>query len=444
MYIWCSVCVLFDWQTIVRLILVGGLLSVATSAQALRFEPGAGVGIEATSNAALDETNERSDVIAITYVGASLVHNDGPLSGNINASLNKHNYLNDTFDDQRFLKLDAAANWAMVPGELNGSLRDQFFQRPVVAVNSATPNNLQDSNIFTLSAVWNLPSSGVSHFSLIPEFKRFYYEAQATDNTQFSLTGNWQYPMFRLTGIGTNISFREVDYDQPLITDTRFSSLHITLNGKRARSTFDISLGATNVQRDGSESHTGFSGDMTWLAEISRLSKIKTVVASELTDASNGGVSNRLDENGEVIDIQVTTDVIRNKLLSFSYLREDVTLKTRTWIDFREILYSDSPNDRKISRGGIEMDYPISGLLSSGAYLRYTKTRLTQQLRTDKLTTAGFNFRYRHTAKLKSTIDFRLQNKDSSRASQSYHDSTVYYELVYGFGSVYRRARGGS
>lgn len=423
-------------------ILLAGIVS--NTAQALVIEPGVGVGVEYTDNAKLDEVNEQSDTIVNTYVGANISHDQGALKSNLSAAFNKHNYLQDSFDDQRYLKLIANADWAMLDNSLIWSLKDQFFQRPVVSTGNLTPNNIQDTNVFSLNAQWHVPVPGISRLTLIPEYKKFYYEVQSTDNQQYGLTASWQYPYFRLTGLGLTASVRTVDYEQPLIADTTFTSFYFNSTGKRARSDFEINLGATNVNREGDQSHTGFAGDVLWLLDISSVSKIRTVLSTELTDASNGGVNTRTDPTtGELVNIQVTTDVIRNKLFSFSYLREDGVLKSRVWTDFREVLYSDSPNDRKIGIVGIELDYPLSEHLTSGFYTRYNKTRLTQQLRTDEITTVGLHFKYQHARKLKSTIDIRHQEKDSTAAGRSYSNASIYYEMVYGFGSVYRRSRSG-
>ncbi len=419
-----------------------GLYSGTTCA--LIIEPGVGVGVEYTDNATLVSVDEQEDTIVTTYVGANVSHDAGTVKSDLSATFNKHNYLQDSFDDQRYLKLIATADWEMIQDRLFWNVRDQFYQRPVIATGSITPDNIQDSNTFSLNAQWFIPVASVSRITIIPEFKKFYYETQATDNKQYSLAVSWNYPLFRSASVGINTSVREVDYERAAISDAQFGSLHFNVTGQRTNSEFEANVGATTVKRDGDESRTGFSGDLRWLLDISSVSMVRAVLSTELTDTSNGGVNTRLDpDDGGLINIQITTDVIRNKVFSLSYLRQDGEISSRIWTDFREVIYSESPNDRKIGVAGIEIDYPVTALLTSGFYTRYTKTRLTQQLRTDEIATVGVNLKYQHSRKLKSSLDIRYQEKQSTSVNRSYTNAAVYYQMVYGFGNVYRRSRSG-
>ncbi len=436
------------WQTVrcfpggLGCCLLGLALSCAAPVYALRLEPGIGLGLEQTSNAALTPQQPRSDTILMSYVGGNLTHVDGHLDTTVSATLNKHDYLQNTFADRRYFKLDAVANWDVRPRELQWHLRNRYFQRPVTTEDSATPDNVQDSNVFSLDGLWRIPASGISTYTLQPEVRRYYYEQQNTDNVQLSLTGRWIYPLHRLTGVGIDLGFRQVDYQQAGVADTRFSRAHLSINAVRPRSHIDISLGVTRVQRN-TGSSAGFSGSLEWLFDLTHASRVKTVVSSEITDSSSGSTRIQTDAQGETQTIQVTTDVIRNKRLSLSYLHEDGLARSRLWLDLREILYSDSPNDRKVARLGAELEYPVSPVLVGGVYSRYVRTRLVEQFRTDRLLNVGVHIKYRHTPRLKSSLDLRYQDKQSSNASRTYQDTVIYYEMVYGFGGVYRRTRGG-
>ena len=138
-------------------------------------------------------------------------------------------YTKDTFADQRYFNLAANAGWEMVKNRVNWFLRDNFSQRPIISLDSNTPDNLQNTNIFTFGVNLNQPVSARQNFSLVPMFTQYYYETLITDNKQLSLAATWNYQMFRLTNVGLNLSTRNVDYTEQAIEDTRFTNVGIIL-----------------------------------------------------------------------------------------------------------------------------------------------------------------------------------------------------------------------
>lgn len=411
------------------------------SVYALKIEPGVGAGVEYTDNAALTETQEKADTIAIGYVGVDIEHKEGPFRLEAVSSFNKHVYMQDTFADQRYFNLNGVADWEAVKNRFHLVMRDTFSQTPVVSTGTNQPNNIQDANIFTFGANWKIPVSEKTEITLVPEYRKFYYEVLDTDNKQYTIDARLFYRMYRLTNVGLNASLRQVDYEFPSVADTGFKTLHITIDGQRARSKFTLNLGATNVSRDGGESFTGFSGKLSWRLDMSSRSKVKLLALSELTDTSTGRLNT--SDNQDFNNVQITTDVIRNKLLHLDYIHKGDQLKSRLWGELREVTYSDSPNDRRIKKLGLDISYPVTALLTSGFYSNYSNNDLTQQDRIDKQFSAGFDFSYQHTRKLRSVLDIKYRNKDSSAITSSFTETAVFYSLVYGYGNVYRPTRAG-
>ena len=432
-------------RTTARSYLGLALLALHGAARALTFEPGVGAGIEYTDNAALAPEQEEADTITVGYVGLGVKHDEGSIKANVDTSFSKNTYTKGTFEDQRYLKVDATIDWGIVKDRFNVVMRDNFTQTPVVSTNTNRPTNIQDANAFTFGANWLIPTSAKNQFSLTPEYRKFYYEVLQTDNIQYSLEASWFYRMFRLTSVGLSASLRQVDYEVASISDTEFNTLQLNLNTQRARSTFSLNAGATNVKRD-SESFTGFSGDMLWRRSLTRQSNVLVSLSSSLTDSSNGRLNAIIDPDsgGDFENVQIATDVLRNRLARLAYSRTDGTLDSKVWGEYRELLYSDSPNDRKINVVGIDLKYPVTALFSSGFYTRYDKTRLTELLRDDKTFIVGINFSYKHARKLRSSLDFKYREKRSTVSTQNYREGAVFYNLVYGFGRVARPTRVGS
>jgi len=437
--------------------LFASLCVVSNLAFAIKVEPGAGVGLEFTDNAKLtsdeDSSDRVSDTIAVGYVGLSFVEKEGKIQYDVNAALSKQIYLDDSFADQQYFNLGASANWEMLRNRFNWFLRDRFSQRPIQELTSNTPDNLQDSNIFTFGANLNWPISSVQNFTLTPQFSQHYFEEQSTDNEQLSLAASWNYQAFRLTSMGLNLGIRNVDYTEKDSSGqsragTDFLNASILFNTQFRRSNFIVDIGTTTVKRgDGSGgtgfSGSGFTGSAAWIGDLTKTSTLKTSFSTELTDASSVAFSADSPENSSVDNLEVTADVVRNSLFHLTYIRDDASLNSRYWIESRKVRYSGTLLTRETQAVGLMFSRPITRLLSSSAYLKFNRTKQLETLRKDKRYTAGVSLKYRMSRKMNVLFDVKFRKKNSNSVSDNYDESSVFVRLVYGFGDVRRPTRAG-
>jgi len=423
------------------LIFFAGLSLYCAVVNALEFEPGVGVGAEYTNNAELTpaEISSVDDLITIGYVGASLSENEGPLTYKATTSFNNQSYTQDTYPDQHYFNLGATADWEMIKDRFDWSLMNFFSQRTVNSLAANTPDNLQDSNIFTLGANIFFPISSRQAFTLSPSFSQYYYEVQLTDNKQYALSANWNYQMYRLTSIGLNLSNRIINYFEQDIADTTFTNLAFILNTQRSRSSASANLGATYVQREGGEGATGFAGSLNVRTNLTSRSEFNALLSTDLSDTSSvSAVSVEDPITGNPNDVQITTDVVRNSLFNLAYLREDGSLNSRAWLEYQKLRYSDSPLNREIRTFGVQLNYPVTQLVSAGTYINFNRTKELDTARIDENFIVGSSLNYRFTRKWHSLFDIKYRTKDSTDATENFNEFTVFASLVYGFGDVYR------
>ncbi len=427
-----------------RMTVCTGLLVSGYSAFAFEFEPGIGAGLEYTDNARLTADNQVDDLIAVGYIGARLEDLEGPVTADITASLNHHRYTKDTFEDRRHFNLGATVGWEMIKDRFNWFLGNIYRQRPINSTDPNTPDNIQDSNIFSVGADIIFPISARQSFKLRPEYRNFYYEIQATDNQQIGLLASWMYQVNFVTSVGLNASVRTIDYEQPLINDVTFGSIFFAASGSRARSDYKTNLGVTFVSRANGQSTQEFAGNLDWLVNLTSISRIRAYIATDLTDTSTSGLNATIDPGvGDSNDIQVTTDVIRNQVMTLGYSRTDGTLESSLSGTYRNLNYSESPNDREIGSLKGVFNYPLTALLSSGLYARYSNTDFTDRNRNDKRFTVGGNLRYQISRSIHSLLDLKYRKKESTLASENFDELSAYATLVYGFGEPLRPSRTG-
>jgi len=411
---------------------------------ALEFTPGVGVGLEYTNNVTLTAENPLDDLIAIGYIGASLEEIEGPVTYDITATLNHHRYTKDTFEDQRYFSLGATAGWEMIKGRFNWLLRNLYTQRPINSADPNTPDNIQDTNSFIFGANIVFPISAHQTFTLLPEYSSFYYEIQFTDNQQYSLLASWGYEMSKLTSVGWNAIVRTIKYDEPVIDDVTFGSIFFALSSLRARSDITTNLGTTYVERENGQSTEEFSGNLNWLVNLTSRSRIRTYIATDLTDGSRAALNVTLDpEVGDPNSIQITTDVIRYQVISLSYLRQDGTLNSSLGTELSNINYSESPIDRRIWNVNAVLSYPLTALLSSAFYARHNNTDFIDTNRIDNDLTIGGGFRYQLSRNFRSRLDLQYRNRDSTFDSANFDEWSVFASLTYGFGEPLRPTRSG-
>jgi len=396
---------------------------------ALEFTPGVGVGVTHTDNATLTP-DKVEDTILSTIVSAKAVSDEGALKYNAITSLSNHNYTQDTFDNQRYFKLQLGADWEMVKERFNWFLTDNFNQRTVRSINTATPNNIQDSNTFTLGANLVMPVSARQSFSITPAFSQYYLEIQPTNSNQYSVALNWNYLLSRVNNIGLSLTTRNVEYFEQVIADVRFTTLSFVFSGSNVASSYTLTAGSTNVKRETGEATSGFSGSFDWLGELTSRSKFSVRVLTDLTDSSAAGLNSA---GGD--EIQVTTDVIRNKLFQFSYIRDDSTLHSSVNGEYREVTYSESPLDRIIRTISGQISYPATPLLSLGSYIRYNRTEQLVTSREDRRLSVGGNLTYRFSRDLKGLLDVNFHKKTSDAGQQEFEEIAVFAGITYGFGA---------
>jgi len=416
-----------------------GLLLCNFKLLALEFEPGIGVGLEYTDNAKLSADNQLDDLIAVGYIGAILREDDGPVQADIAASLNHHRYTKDTYKDLRYFSLAATAGWEMIKNRFDWLLRNVYNQRPINSADPNTPDNIQDSNAFTFGANIIYPISARQVFTLFPEYRNFYYEIQSTDNQQFSLAASWNYDIDNVSSAGWEASVRTVVYDEPVINDVNFGNISFIFSNVRVRSNISTRLGSTYVERENGQSTVELAGNLDWLVDLTGRSRIRTFIATDLTDSSNGVLTATVDpEVGDPDDIQITTDVVRSQVISLGYLRQDGTFNSSLTGQLRNLNYSESPNDRRIWSVNAVFAYPITALLSSGFYGRYSNTDFLDTGRIDNKFTIGGGIGYKLSRKLSSRFDIKYRNRDSTSDSADFTAWSVYASLKYGFGEPMR------
>jgi predicted porin len=198
-----------------------------------------------------------------------------------------------------------------------------------------------------------------------------------------------------------------------------------------------MEIGGTNINRDNADDQNGFSGNINWLYKITGHSSIRAYAATDLTDSSQQLLDSQIDPGtGDYSNVQTSGDVLRNKIFRVGYLREDSTLNSNIWTEFRNLDYKESPDDREVREIGARIGYRVTPVVSTGIYGIYNKTKETDINRDDKRYETGVTASYRLSRKLSTRLNLQYRKKDSSSNNDGYTEYSAFLGLVYGFGYI--------
>ena len=409
-------------------------ICTSSTAVALDFKSSIGAGLEYTDNARLTSQNEEDDWITSGNIAASLTETGGPLDTNVNTSLRYHDYVNDTYGSQSYFNLGALLGWKQIVNRLEWNASDFFTQTSVTSTNPDTPNNLQNTNVFSFGPSIKFPLADRQNISVSPVFRDFYYENSDTDNQQYGLSVGWFYQMYPTLNVGLSGTVSEVKYDNNNVnSDFTRTSYQGSLSGNRPRSTYTLRLGVTNINRDRFNDQNGASGSLDWLFGISGKSSLRTFFSSDINDSSSAYYSSQIDpDTGDYSNVQTSGDVLRNNTARITYSRVGTVVNARVWTELRDLNYEVSPNDRKVMVVGTSLDRQVSPTITAGVYGDYNKTRETDMSRTDKIYLVGGKMGIKLSRKLSASINLQYQNKNSTQAVNEYSEYRVFAGINYG------------
>jgi hypothetical protein len=424
-----------------RLALLAGLLAGQSVVSALEIEPGVGAGLLYTDNATLAPSSDaEDDLIVVGYVGVRITKDSGPLLVDASVDAVHLNYINDSFDNQTFPGLNATVGWEQIKGRLNWNLQDFLTQQRVNSLDGVTPDNIQNTNVFTFGPAITFPVTDRQSVSIIPLFSDFSYEDLATDNRQYSLAANWNYQMYRTMSVGLTGDVTKVNYESGSgVPDYTRANVYITISGTGARSAYSINLGSTKTDRDDSSNIDGFTGDLTLQYQLTGRSSARVHVGSNVTDTGNILLNSQTDpQNGGFSNVQTSDETVRDSIVRFDYNRDDATLQTSAWGELRKLDYELAQSDRDVMSFGVLLDYPVTPLITASLSGTYDRIKQTDLEITDNRYSVIGTIAYNFTRKLRTSVDLRYQQQTSDISLIEYKELSSFVRLVYGFANVAR------
>lgn len=412
------------------------LACASTGVHALQVGGNATLDARYSDNAGLTSANEQDDIIAVAGISGNVTDNEGALTGAADASLRHVNYLDNTFDAQNYLQLNAAARWEQISKFLTWGFNDYYSQASINNLAGDTPSNTEDINVARLEAAVTLRPLDRHTLTLTPSFSDYYYEFSGTDNQQTGISADWSYqirPTVTLSVIG---GYTTVKYDDSQLNpDYDNTSLSLGARVLRARADYSASIGTTKVSRDSGSDTDGMTASLSAAYKLSGQSSLNANVSSNLTDTSNIYLNSALNPyTGSFGNVQISNDVVRDSVARITYRRGGSVANFSVWTEWRKLDYKTTPLDRDLQEIGATFGYEFTARLTASLDGRYIRTKEQGPQLTDKYYQAGGQLGYGLTRKLRTYAGIQFQNRDNTDPAAGYDEFSIYAGLGYRLG----------
>lgn len=401
------------------------LMTTSPAVSALQADGDVGVDLRYSDNAGLASSNEQEDLVTRVMVTATVSKNEGPLTGNATAEISESDYLNNTFSGQTYFRLGSVASWEQFDKRLVWNVSDYFDQTSIDSLEATTPDNTQDTNVFSLSALATLPVADRHAITVSPDFRDFSYDSSTANNQQLNLSVSWVYLLDPTISLSLNSSYGETDYeDDTSDSDNESMNLNFSVNVKRARSVYNASIGATQVETDSGVKSDGVTGSISWQHNFTGRSTIVANASSFITNSSNIFLSSSIDPNtGSFNNIQTSRDTVRDNLIRITYSRLGSAINSTIWTELRNADYDNDMQDRDVLEVGANLGYAFTPLITGSVEGVHVKTK--QNANTDKKYRVNGSLGYSLSRKLTASVGLQANIYDSDIANREYDELSV-------------------
>ncbi|TBR36142.1 MULTISPECIES: outer membrane beta-barrel protein [Dyella] len=425
------------------------LLAAAGSARAAQFNYQLYVGVEHSDNIALSDTNRIREDVLTPGANFTYLQQGSTVQANVAGTVEYRDYLHGKFDNQLQGQLAGQVNWTMIPQRLDLLTEDYAGVQPVDSLVSNAPDNQQQTNVFAIGPILHFRMGEAmtgqaelryvnSYASKVKDFNssrgvgalRFYRDLSQTDQLSFNMeaqhtnfdqsTSGPDYNRYEIYGRYTS-QLKDLDLDAML----GWSRINFDQNGSDSKPIARFSANWRASQHNtfifaGAYQFADAAQDMaqapnravgTLPNQISALSTMQGISVGNVVVSSQVYLEKRLD-------------------LTYEYRTERFSLSlTPAWRDLDYI--NDHTLDQHGGSVGVSGQYRIRPTLTLSGFVDAERLTYSTLDRTDKTYRYGIDLTHQFAQNWSWRAEVTHQRRDSTFVGQSYHETTIYFGVVY-------------
>jgi len=411
------------------------------SASAVEVTYEAGVSLLHSDNLSLSEVDEIDENVLSPMFRFEAEENGSVVQLKAQGDIAYLDYLGDEFDDEFRGSLNGQLNWTLSPERVNFVVEDYLSKEPISILNSFSPTNQQQVNIFV---------AGPSFYGRFSDAMRGqldlrYSNSRAEESDDFDgdryngaarlIRQLSSRDLLSLTAEATKVQFDSAGAN----TDYLRFDAYFGYTRELESLNFGIDLGYTRLEITDTNEREGsplLRGNVEWKA--TPRSTFNADFSQQFADAADDLVTRAGNLEGSIIsdvraaDVLVGPSVFRQKQIEvgYQYTGERATFQFRP--HFQKIRYEDPLQPDQENRGGyMEIAYKLLPRTTL-TFLAAQDTRDFDDLsRTDKDFTANIGLKHEFTRHWVGRVDLQHRSRDSSSVFQSYDENAIIFAFSY-------------
>lgn len=225
-----------------------------------------------SDNVRRTSTAEESETVALVGLDLTWREEEGRLTGDVNASLNFHSYLDDTFDDENYSTAFAQLEFRLVPDRVSWILEDHFGRIIADPYRADTPQNRENINTFSTGPNIEFQFGPRTAIILQGRFVSNAFETSDVDNTVKNGTIAFVRQISPTRAVSFNVTGARVEFDSALIeNDFDRQSAYLGIESRTARGNLSLKLGVNEIH-DRGDTREGLLSEISWTRELSGMS----------------------------------------------------------------------------------------------------------------------------------------------------------------------------
>lgn len=402
---------------------------------ALDLEYGMATSLSRHDNINLVNDPQQDEWVRSLRLDFSLEENSASVIANINASVEYLDYKYDQLEDAQTSRLRASTLFIVQPEAFEWHLSDVLTQSVINPLESGTPENRQDVNVFSSgpNLHWRLTSR--SHIDLEARYQNTDYEDNISDNTREKISLRWNHDVNSALNFALNYEIMDVVFDNDSLYEITRKDAFASLSYRSGRNQYYAEAGATNIQSETTDDLDENRYMVSFESQRSRSSRFRIEARHDLSDTTISILDSidSMDAAGTVFSIASSDIYVRDEL-SISY--------DKTWgIHSMEIQLADTESnyetsndyDAQTKRGSISGSWGISGSSDVTLFVVKNETTYTSLLpyRKDDDISYGLRYRYSPWRNLTFNLEISSLERKSTIESYNYDDAVSLISVEY-------------
>jgi hypothetical protein len=226
---------------------------------ALNVGGGVGVSVEHSDNISKEHIDEESDTERNVGVDLKLDHSGDRIQANLNYSITRIDYQDNTYDDETAKNGSALLNLELVEDMLNWKVANTTNYSQVSSKGEDTEDNRTNRNMFSTGPELLLPLGKVDLLTARALYQdiRFDNNVDSSDNERLDGSLDWSHFLADQRRVSIGVSREEVDFDERTNNDYDKDRYYVGFASEAGYLTYDFVIGKDKVKPDFGEDTDG-------------------------------------------------------------------------------------------------------------------------------------------------------------------------------------------